>query len=101
VIVVDDGLATGATARAALRAVRAASPTRLTLAIPVAPRETLDTFAAEADRIVCLVAPRPFGAVGRYYRDFESTTDGEVRALLAAPGSTAGSGEGMDATHHG
>jgi predicted phosphoribosyltransferase len=83
VIVVDDGLATGATARAALRAVRAAGPARLVLAVPVAPRDTLTSFAAEADSVVCLAQPRPFGAVGRYYVDFEPTTDDEVTALLA------------------
>jgi putative phosphoribosyl transferase len=82
VIVVDDGLATGATARAALRAVRAAAPARLILAVPVAPRETLAALAAEADSVICLAQPRPFGAVGRYYRDFDPTTDDEVRTLL-------------------
>jgi putative phosphoribosyl transferase len=83
VIVVDDGLATGATARAALRAIRAAGPARLVLAVPVAPRDMLAALAAEADSVLCLAQPRPFGAVGRYYRDFEPTTDEEVRALLA------------------
>jgi putative phosphoribosyl transferase len=84
VILVDDGLATGATARAALRAVRRTGPAEVWLAVPVCPRGAVQEFAAEADRVVCLSEPRPFSAVGRHYRRFDSTTDGEVRALLAA-----------------
>jgi predicted phosphoribosyltransferase len=83
-IVVDDGLATGATARAALRAVRDQGPTGLVLAVPVAPRQA---DAGAADRLVALARPSPFGAVGRYYRDFTATTDDEVRALLGRPGT--------------
>jgi predicted phosphoribosyltransferase len=79
VVVVDDGYATGATARAALQAVRAQGPAQLVLAVPVAPR---DAVAGDADRLVALARPWPFGAVGRYYRDFAATTDDEVRALL-------------------
>jgi len=78
-IVVDDGLATGATARAALRAVRAQGPSRLVLAVPVAPP---DAVAGDADELVALARPWPFGSVGRFYRDFAPTTDEEVRALL-------------------
>lgn len=84
VIVVDDGLATGATARAALHAVRSVGPARLILAVPVAPRETAAAIAIDADRVICLALPHPFGAVGRYYRHFDPTTDDEVRTLLAA-----------------
>jgi predicted phosphoribosyltransferase len=80
-IVVDDGLATGATARAALRAVRDQRPARLILAVPVAPR---DAAVGDADQLVALARPAPFGAVGRYYRDFSATTDDEVRALLGS-----------------
>ena len=83
VIVVDDGLATGATARAALRSVRAAGPLGVVLAVPVAPRRTVAELAREADRLVVLAQPRPFAAVGHYYRDFSPTTDEQVRALLA------------------
>lgn len=82
VIVVDDGLATGATARAALRAVRAVAPVAVVLAVPVAPRRTVAELAGEADQFVVLAQPRPFAAVGHYYRDFTPTTDDEVRALL-------------------
>ena len=78
-LVVDDGLATGATARAALRAVRAQGPARVVLAVPVAPRDATATLGADCDELVCLAQPRPFGAVGRHYRDFAATTDDEVR----------------------
>ena len=93
VIVVDDGLATGNTMRAALRAVRMQSPARLVMAVPVAPRETLHAFAEEVDEIICLATPRPFGAVGNYYADFSQTEDREVIALLAqfAPVATGNS----------
>jgi putative phosphoribosyl transferase len=79
-IVVDDGYATGATARAALLAVRAGGPARLVLAVPVAPAHA--DVGDVADDLVALARPEPFGAVGRYYRDFSSTTDEEVVALL-------------------
>lgn len=83
-IVIDDGIATGATMRAALRATRTRGPRQLILAVPVAPQETLTSFVEEADRIVCLASPAPFGAVGYYYRDFAQTEDDEVVALLNA-----------------
>lgn len=81
-VVVDDGIATGATVRAALRSVRRAGPRSLALAVPVAPPETLDALAALCDRITCLESPRDFYAVGQFYRDFTQTEDEEVVALL-------------------
>ncbi|MBI3770286.1 MAG: phosphoribosyltransferase [Deltaproteobacteria bacterium] len=87
-IVVDDGLATGASMRAALRGLRRAGPRRLVLAVPVAPTETLATLAAEADDVVCLSTPSPFGAVGYFYDDFEQTDDVEVVALLESARAT-------------
>jgi putative phosphoribosyl transferase len=83
-IVVDDGLATGATARAALRALKRQKPSRLILAVPVAPVETLAALKPEADEIVCLQAVADFISVGAYYRDFHQIEDAEVTALLAA-----------------
>ncbi len=83
VIVVDDGLATGATMMAALRAVRARKPQTLVCAVPVAPQDTLDAVAALADAVVCAEVPRDFHAVGQYYRDFPQVDDSEVAALLA------------------
>jgi putative phosphoribosyl transferase len=81
-IVVDDGLATGSTMRAALRSVRRADPARLVLAVPVAPADVLSSFATEVDETVCLATPDPFDAVGLFYRDFTQTTDEEVTRLL-------------------
>ena len=82
-IVVDDGIATGATTRAALRAVRNRRPKHLVLAVPVAPAETLEVLRAEVDEIVCLATPFPFGAIGYFYDDFRQVEDQEVRELLA------------------
>src|SRR5512143_599254 len=84
VIVVDDGIATGGTVRAALRAVRRAEAARVVLAVPVAPPEAVAALEAEADEVVCLATPVDFSAVGRFYDDFRQTTDGEVTALLDA-----------------
>jgi putative phosphoribosyl transferase len=81
-IVVDDGLATGGSMRAALRGVRRAKPRRLVLAVPVAPPETIAAIAAEVDDVVCLAMPVPFGAVSQFYDEFEQTEDEEVVRLL-------------------
>ena len=83
VMLVDDGLATGATMRAAAAAVGAAGPARLIVAVPVAAAETCDQLAQEVDEIICLRTPEPFHAVGIWYELFDQTTDEEVRALLA------------------
>ncbi len=83
VIVVDDGIATGATTRAALRSVRKQKPKMLILAVPVAPGETLKDLRGEADLIVCLEIYEAFGAVGFYYSDFRQVSDAEVRDILA------------------
>jgi putative phosphoribosyl transferase len=82
VILVDDGLATGATMRAAVTALRAQQPERLVVAVPVAARETCEALRAEVDEVVCAVTPDPFIAVGQAYRNFSQTTDEEVRDLL-------------------
>jgi predicted phosphoribosyltransferase len=82
-IVIDDGIATGATVRAALRAVRARGPKRLVLAVPVAATDTLATLNAEADAIVCLEDHRWLGAIGFFYSDFRQISDDEVIAALA------------------
>ncbi|HSD26333.1 MAG TPA: phosphoribosyltransferase family protein [Vicinamibacteria bacterium] len=81
-VVVDDGIATGATMRAALRAVRRRQPGRLVLAVPVAPPDTVAALRREADEVVCLSTPRCFGAIGEFYRDFRQLGDDEVRGLL-------------------
>ncbi len=82
VILVDDGLATGITAQAALQALRRAHPAHLVLAVPVAPPDTLARLSQEADEIVCLMQPPWFSAVGQFYDDFTQTTDEEVLSLL-------------------
>lgn len=83
VIVVDDGIATGATVRAALRGLRAGAPHTLVLAVPVAPADTLAALRAEADDIVCLETHAEFGAIGFYYADFRQVSDAEVIDMLA------------------
>ena len=82
-IVVDDGIATGATTRAALRALRLRGPKKLILAVPVAPTETLAAMREEADEVVCLEDYADFGAIGFFYSDFRQTSDSEVIAALA------------------
>lgn len=82
VIVVDDGIATGGTMKAALRGVRKNGPAWLVLAVPVAPASTIHDFGEECDEVVCLATPEPFGAVGAFYKDFRQTEDSEVIALL-------------------
>jgi len=82
-IVVDDGIATGATTRAALRATRRRQPSKLVLAIPVAPTESLVAMRQEADEVVCLEDHELFGAIGHYYGDFHQISDEEVVTTLA------------------
>ena len=80
--IVDDGIATGATMRAALRGVARSRPARLILAVPVAPADTVASLASECDELVCLATPEPFYAVGAHYRDFAQTSDEEVQRLM-------------------
>ena len=82
-IVVDDGIATGATMRVALRSLRRRNPAHLVLAVPVAPPETLAELRKEADETICLEMPAMLGAIGFYYRDFHQMSDAEVTDLLA------------------
>ena len=83
VILVDDGLATGASMRAAVAALREDEPARIVVAVPVAAPETCDAFRTIADEIICAETPEPFQAVGLWYEDFSQTTDDDVRDLLA------------------
>jgi putative phosphoribosyl transferase len=84
VIVVDDGLATGATMIAALHALRARKPAKLICAVPVAPAETVEDVSRRCDEMVCLEAPGNFHSVGQFYRRFEQVSEGEVLAALKA-----------------
>jgi predicted phosphoribosyltransferase len=83
VILIDDGLATGATMRAAVKALRQRGAARIVVAVPVGPPDTCKEFEDEADEVVCASAPEFFQAVGQYYEDFSQTSDDEVRELLA------------------
>ena len=99
VVVVDDGIATGSTARAACHVARAHGATRVVLAVPVAPPGWTTRFAGDADELVCVATPEPFFAIGQWYRDFSQTTDDEVvasldRAAWSAGHAPAGGGPG-------
>jgi len=82
-MLVDDGLATGATMLAAIKALRQQQPARIVVAVPTAAPETCEEMRAEADDVVCAITPEPFYSVGLWYEDFSQTTDEEVRDLLA------------------
>lgn len=83
VVIVDDGVATGATVRAAILVARANGAADVTVAVPVAPPDVVEALSAVADRVVCLAQPEPFWSVGTWYRDFAAVPDDEVLALLA------------------
>ncbi|MDC0657651.1 phosphoribosyltransferase [Leisingera sp. SS27] len=97
VIVVDDGIATGATFLAAHFWLKERKPAEVVLAVPVAPPEAVDELRPLVDTLVCLLSPREFWAVGAHYRDFTQTSDDEVMAALAA---APGAGAGKDKTWH-
>lgn len=82
VILVDDGVATGATMRAAIASLRQQHPARIVIALPLAPASTVATLAREADEVICLHSPEPFVAIGRWYQDFGQVSDRDVQALL-------------------
>ncbi|MGH9264942.1 MAG: phosphoribosyltransferase [Acidimicrobiales bacterium] len=96
VVVVDDGLATGSTMRAAVAALRAQGPARIVVAVPVGAAETCRELAAEADEVVCAHTPVGFHAVGQWYDDFSETTDDDIRAVLARL-----QGQSPEEDHHG
>lgn len=88
-VLVDDGLATGTTMRAALKSLRRASPARVVVAVPVGPRDTVHELSASVDELVCLTQPDFFGGVGAHYADFHQVSDGEVMDLLRPPADKA------------
>jgi predicted phosphoribosyltransferase len=100
-IVIDDGIATGATTRAALRATRSRKPTKLVLAVPVAPTDTLAIMRDEADDVICIEEYSDFGAIGFYYLDFRQISDEEVIETLARfPAGGPASGRGCWTPRH-
>ena len=94
VILVDDGLATGSTMRAAVAALRAEGPARIVVAVPTAARETCDDLRPDVDELICATTPEPFLAVGLWYSDFSQTTDEEVHTLLSATRSSSSTSRG-------
>jgi len=88
VILIDDGLATGSTMRAAAKAVRAQRPARVIIAVPVGAPQTCSELAAIADEVICVNTPEPFSAVGQWYLNFDQTDDNEVRELLRKSATT-------------
>jgi putative phosphoribosyl transferase len=97
VVVVDDGVATGATLRAALRLIRDAQPARLIVAVPVGPAETIGQIEAECDSVICLERPVPFRAVGLHYDDFAQVDDAEVARIMARQAQRDGQRRGHGA----
>src|SRR5947208_15474748 len=96
VILVDDGLATGATMRAAVKALRQQGVAKIVVAVPVGPPDTCREFEDEADEVICASAPEFFQAVGQYYEDFSQTSDDEVRELLAKAAQSESEGKGTE-----
>jgi predicted phosphoribosyltransferase len=97
VILVDDGLATGATMQAAVKALRQQQPGRIVVAVPTASPETCDAMRAEVDEIICAITPEPYYAVGFWYEDFSQTMDEEVRELLARSTQSSPAAGGINA----
>lgn len=93
VVLVDDGLATGATMLAAAEALRRQGPREIIVAVPIASRESCEALAREVDRVVCAATPEPFQAVGLWYDDFSPTSDDEVQEILRATGGREGAAE--------
>jgi predicted phosphoribosyltransferase len=93
IILVDDGIATGSTMRAAVRALRQQQPERVVVATPVAPAEACQELAQEADEVVCLDSPEPFYAISQWYEDFAQTSDDEVRDLLERASGARAAGD--------
>jgi predicted phosphoribosyltransferase len=89
VLIVDDGIATGHTIRAAVMSIRRHAPSSVVVAVPVAPKETISQISKEADRVVCLQTPEPFLAIGEFYESFEQVSDEEVRDTLSEFGGWA------------
>ncbi len=92
VVIVDDGIATGSTMKAAIASVRNKGAKTVVVAVPVAPLSTIEELKQEADKVVCLHTPEPFFAIGQFYRDFAQTLDGEVAELLRLSKQTASIG---------
>jgi predicted phosphoribosyltransferase len=90
VIVVDDGIATGATMRAGVHALRSLGPARIVVAVPHGPEDTIAELRTEADEVVCLETPEPYFAVGHWYREFPQLTDAEVQQILRSAAPAAG-----------
>ena len=92
VLLVDDGLATGASMRAAVQAIKQFEPAKIVVAVPIASLDTCEEFRTEVDEVVCTVTPVPFYAVGQGYADFSQTTDEEVHRLLGSAAAQKGAG---------
>lgn len=97
VILVDDGLATGASMLAAVRALRKQQPARIVVAVPTASPDTCELLKSEADEVICAMTPEPFHAVGLWYGDFSQTNDEEVQELLARAAAPKQPDERMEA----